>query len=173
MQVENVYKPEYKWPVLVERTINTSAKKLWDVISMPGNLEFCHPFCKTNPVEIWPGEGSHDLIEYLNGWVFERRFFNWYEGIGYDLEIGRRGGRNSEVSWRIRKIDSNQSILTICIYPYIVQNLPVAIRWIPHLFRVRPSLRSYLDSVTKGFEWFINRNEKVPRNQFGKHPWFS
>jgi hypothetical protein len=26
-----------------------------------------------------------------NWWVYERRFRQWIDGIGYDLEIGRRG----------------------------------------------------------------------------------
>jgi hypothetical protein len=25
----------------------------------------------------------------------------------------------------------------------------------------------------RGFEWYVTRGEPVPRNKFGKHPWFS
>jgi hypothetical protein len=28
-------------------------------------------------------------------------------------------------------------------------------------------------SVGKGFEWYVTRGAPVPRDQFGKHPWFS
>ncbi len=140
---------------------------------MPGNLEPCHPFCVKNPVEVWPGPDSRDEIFYLSGWVFQRRFFNWIDGVGYDLEIGRRGGRQSCVSWRIRPVDEQTSALKITAFPFVLQGVPVAIRWLPHLLRIRPVLRSYLDAVLRGFDWYITRNEPVPRDQFGKHPWFS
>ena len=140
---------------------------------MPGNLEPCHPFCAANPVHTWPGPESHDEVHYLSGRVYERRFTNWIDGIGYDLEIGRPGGRTSSVSWRITPEGDEACTLTITVYPYVLQHLPVAIRWIPHLARVRPVLESYLSSVTRGFEWHVTRGEAVPRNQFGTHPWFS
>jgi hypothetical protein len=34
-------------------------------------------------------------------------------------------------------------------------------------------LKKYLESVVRGFEWYVMRGEPVPRNQFGRHPWFS
>ena len=140
---------------------------------MPGNLEPCHPFCARNPIEKWPGVGSRDVIHYLSGWVFERRFTRWIEGVGYDLEIGRSGGASSLVSWRIALIDSQNCALRITVFPNVLQGIPVAIRWLPHLFRVRPMLQSYLSSVVRGFEWYVTRGEPVARNQFGPHRWFS
>ena len=166
-------KPNFKWPVAVEQTITAPAEMVWDAISMPGNLEPCHPFCLKNPVDVWPGEGSRDELHYLSGWVLERRFCRWIEGVGYDLEIGRAGGRTSFVSWRISRIDNQKSSLIIAIYPHILQDYPQAIRWFPHIIRVRPMLKKYLSSVVKGFEWYVIRGEPVPRNQFGSHPWFS
>jgi hypothetical protein len=47
-------KPGYKWPVEVAQPIKAPAEKVWDAISMRGNLEPCHPFCSKNPVEVWP-----------------------------------------------------------------------------------------------------------------------
>jgi hypothetical protein len=166
-------KPGTKWPVAFEQTMPASSDKVWGAISMRGNLEFCHPFCAKNPVEVWPGEGSKDQIRYLSGWVLERRFCRWIEGVGYDLEIGRRGGGSSFVSWRITPVGNQNCVLGITIYPHILQNIPVAVRWIPHMLRVRPMLKRYLASVVKGFEWYVTRGEPVPRNQFGSHPWFS
>ena len=91
-------KPGYKWPVAIAQPIAAPAPKVWDAISMPGPLQPCHPFCARNPVVAWPGDGSRDEVHYLNGWILERRFQRWVDGIGYDLEIGRRGGRSSFVS---------------------------------------------------------------------------
>lgn len=163
----------FKWPVAVSRSIAAPAQKVWSVISTPGNLETCHPFCAKNPVEAWPGPGSRDEIHYLSGLVFERRFHQWLDGIGYDLDIGRRGKEIASVSWRIAPIDDQNCALTITIYPQMLQSLPVVIRWMPHVLRVRPMLKRYLHSVLGGFDWYVTRGEPVPRNQFGTHPWFS
>ena len=165
--------PGFKWPVMFEQPISVPAEMVWNTISMPGNLEQCHPFCVKNPVEVWPGEGSRDEIHYLSGWIYERRFNRWIDGVGYDLEIGRQGGGKSFVSWRIKPQGNHNCILKISIYPHVLQNLSVVIRWLPHILYIRPLLRRYLSSVTRGFEWYVIRGEPVPRNQFGEHPWFS
>ena len=166
-------KPGFKWPVSAELPIAAEAEKLWDVISMPGNLELCHPFCAKNPVQVWPGDGARDEIHYLSGWVFERHFCRWIDGVGYDLEIGRSGGPTSFVTWRVKPHDNRSCTLRIVIYPYLLQHVPQAIRWVPHVVYVAPMLRSYLSSVLRGFEWYVIRGVPVPRNQFGVHRWFS
>lgn len=166
-------RPGFRWPVSVSQPIAAPASAVWAAISAPGNLERCHPFCAENPVHAWPGEHSRDEVGYLSGRVFERRFRRWIEGVGYDLDIGRRGGGTSRVSWRIMPVDDDGSLLRITVYPFVLQGVPVIFRWIPHLARLRPMLKSYLSSVTRGFEWYVTRGEPVPRNQFGRHPWFS
>jgi hypothetical protein len=151
----------------------TSADAVWNAISTPGNLEPCHPFCKENPVSVWPGPDSRDEVHYLNGLVFERRFCRWLEGRGYDLEIGKKGGAVSLVSWRITAAGPSEAVLRITVYPHGLQDIPLAIRWAPYLFRVRPMLKQYLSCVVRGFEWYLLHGEPVPRNQWGTHPWFS
>lgn len=166
-------RPGFKWPVTVTQSIDAPAQQIWQAISMPGNLEYCHPFCKSNPVSVWPGPDSRDEVHYLNGLIYHREFCNWIEGTGYDLEIGTRLGARSYVSWRIATIDDRASSLRITVYPHALQQIPVAVRWLPYLLTMRPRLRQYLLSVVKGFEWYLVRNEPVPRNQWGAHPWFS
>jgi hypothetical protein len=163
----------FKWPIAASRTIEASSDEVWSVISSPGNLEDCHPFCESNPVDQWPGVGSRDTIHYYSGWVLQREFSNWIDGVGYDLVIGREGGRKTFVSWRIGTEEEGLSRLTITLYPQILQNIPVVVRWIPHVVYIRPMLQTYLDSVVKGFEWFITSGKAVKKNQFGSHPWFS
>jgi hypothetical protein len=159
--------------VSAERVIAAPAPKVWEAISEPGNLEPCHPFCASNPVDVWPGPNSRDTIIYLSGWSYERRFKDWTEGVGYDLEIGRPGGAQSAVSWRITPMDDECCTLCIIVRPGGLHKFSPGVRWIPFLLRIRPRLRSYLDSVVRGFEWYVTRGEPVPRNAFGKHPWFS
>jgi hypothetical protein len=163
----------FKWPVAASRTIAAPASKIWEVISSPGSLTLYHPFCEKNIVFDWPGSESHDEIHYFNGVVLVRRFTDWYEDVGYDLEIGRDGGRTSVASWRISPIDEQRSSIAITIYPHAFQRLPIVVRWMPHLFWLRPQLERYLTSVVDGLHHFVTRGEKVQRNQFGAHPWFS
>lgn len=58
------------------------------------------------------------------------------------------------------------------MYPYGLQKRPLLTRWLPHLAVVRPRLRSYLSSVVRGYKWYIEKGEAVPRMRFGRHPWF-
>lgn len=162
-----------QWPVCVERVISAPAVDVWAAISRPAALELGHPYCAKTPVQAWPGPDARDEVHYLNGVVYERRFRSWIEGEGYHLEIGRRGGRQSLVCWRIVPLDVERCALRITVFPYVLQELPPFIRWVPYSLWLRPRLRSYLDSVIRGFEWFVVRGEPVPRNAFGTHPWFS
>ena len=77
------------------------------------------------------------------------------------------------VSWRIAAVDEESCTLEITVYPMALQRLPLPVRWFAHWLRMKPYLRSYLRSVVMGFDWYITRQERVPRNAFGKHPWFS
>ena len=163
----------FRWPIAVERPIAAPADAVWRAISTPGNLEPGHPFVHRNPVHRWPGPDSHDEVRYLSGWIFERRFRRWREGEGYDLEIGRPGGRTSFVSWRVRPVDETSCRFRITVYPFALQRLPVVVRWVPYLLYLRPRLASYLTSVIRGFEWYLTHGEPVPRDHFGRHPWFS
>lgn len=164
---------KFKWPVSVSRIIAAPPQQIWTAVTKPGNLEDCHPFSEKNPVDEWPGVGAKDTIHYYSGWVMQREFVSWLDGVGYDLTIGREGGRKSYVSWRITEEPEDTGRLCITIYPHALQNIPIAIRWVPHIAMIRPMLGSYLDSVLKGFEWFITTGESVRKNQFGSHKWFS
>ena len=166
-------KRDFKWPVTGSIDIAAPAARVWEVISGPGNLLACQPFCAANPVNKWPGRGSRDEVHYLSGWIFERHLHTWLDGEGYELEIGRHGGSKSEVCWRITPIDAGRARLTITVYPSFFEGRPTLLRWLAHRLKVRPLLASYLDSVVRGFDWYISRGEAVPRNQFGRHAWFS
>jgi hypothetical protein len=164
---------EFKWPIEVSCVFSVPSDDVWVVISTPEILEKTHPFCKRNPVYKWPGEGSKDTIEYYNGRIMHRDFYSWTKGLGYDLLIGREGGRKSKVTWRIQSVGENTSTLTIAIFPNILQN----VSWLKAAFQyytvVRPNLKKYLRSVLQGFEYYIRAGEPVSKNQFGSHKWFS
>ena len=164
---------KFKWPVSVSQKVKATPNDIWEAIIKPGNLKDFHPFCEKNPIHQWPGIGAKDGVHYYSGWVLEREFTNWIDGVGYDLLIGREGGRQSYVSWRITEEENGMGQLKITLYPHALQKIPLPLRWIPHLTTIQPAMHSYLDSVLKGFAWFIETGKPVRKNQFGPHKWFS
>ncbi len=164
---------KFKWPIGVTLQFSASAEEVWDLISTPEILEKTHPFCKRNPVHTWFGEGSKDTIEYYNGRIMHREFYFWKEGLGYDLLIGREGGRKSKVTWRIKPQDTENSALTITIFPNNLQERSWIRSVLLYYSVVKPMLKKYLLSVLTGFDHYLNTGEPVSKNQFGTHKWFS
>ena len=160
-------------PISATQTFACSTEELWGLISEPGNLNHAHPYCETNDVLIWTEEERVDRLEYLNGRTYVRRFQTWVPGEGYTLFIGEVGGPQSYVTWAIETFERNGSRLTITVHPHLLASLPTLISFLPHRLWVRPRLRRYLRSVVGGFAHVASTGEPVPRNLFGRHPWFS
>ena len=163
----------FGWPITARQRIAVPAAKVWSIISRPGNLEICHPFCARNPVLSWPGPGAVDEVHYLSGWIYQRRFCSWREGIGYELDIFRDDRRQARVHWEIESLSAGESSLRISVYPEVLRGKPLPLRWLAYQFRLRRPQGFYLKSVVRGFDWYLVRGEAVPRNQFGNHPWYS
>ena len=124
-------------------------------------------------MHVWQGQRSRDEVHYLNGRIFERRFREWHEGVGYDLDIYERNRHRAAVKWRVTEGSDGSSTLVITVQPLLPGKWPIIVRWFAHWIRVKPFLRSYLRSVVMGFEWYVTKGEAVPRNHWGGHPWFS
>ena len=149
-----------------------NANQLWELISAEENLNASHPFCKTNEAIEW-GDGKYsDRLVYLNNRTYIRKFQTWEEGKGYTLLIGEENGPQTFVEWVIQSL-GDKSKLTITVYPFILAKLPKVLAFLPHKLWVQPRLKSYLKSVLMGFNHYATTGEIVPRNNFGKHPWFS
>ena len=160
------------WKIEHEEKINTSVKNLWHLISSPSNLELFHPFCKSNKAVRWPGDNSIDILIYLNGLTYERKFLSWEKEKGYSLLIGEKEKENSYVVWKIFK--KNSSVyLRITVYPYFLRNYSKFISFFPYKFIVIPSLKSYLKSVIVGINYYLETKKRIPKNYFGSHKWFS
>lgn len=163
----------FRWPVSACATINVPAPALWRVIASPNSLLASHPFLADNPVECWNEADSRDEVHYLRGLVYRRVFRQWREGEGFDLEILHQRRPVSWVSWRVKPVRNSAANLEITVFPYVLQKRHPLMRWGAHTFVLRPRLRAYLSSVVRGFKWYVEKGEPVPRNQFGPHPWFS
>ena len=96
---------QYKktWPISVEKEIDASTEKIWNIISKEGNLNLVHPFCKNNYALAWASENSVDVLEYLNGLTFIREFKTWNPGEGYSLLIGTKKGKKSNLFEKNRR----------------------------------------------------------------------
>ena len=155
-----------------EKSISCDINALWKVVSSPSNLDLFHPFCKKNTVIIWSKENSIDQIEYLNGLIFQREFFEWEENKGYKLHIHQIGKPKSRVEWKING-DNYKSMINISVSPYLFNNGGKYLNVFPYYLITRPFLLSYLESVTSGLKYYLEQGKTVTKNQYGKHIWFS
>ena len=92
-------------------SLKNDKKNVWKAISSHGNLNFFHPFCKKNKV-IEGDENSikKDILIYLNGIIFERKFYQWEKMKGYKLMIGKKNGKKSKVIWKISENNNNTTL---------------------------------------------------------------
>lgn len=153
--------------------LDQTVEQTWKLISTPGMLEQVHPFCKENKVVFWGEQHEKkDLLIYLNGLEYYREFTSWNAFKGYELKIGKEKGKKSRVVWEI-SARQEKSELKITVFPYESDKILKLIYFWAFQFYIRPRLKRYLNTVLKGIKWHLDKNEKVPRNQFGTHPWFS
>ena len=103
---------KYNQSITVSREIEASQDELWDFISSPEYLNYCHPFCKKNTIVKWEKGNHSDILEYLNGLVYIRNFYKWEEKRGYSLLIGEENEQQSKVVWEINS-QKNKTFLTI------------------------------------------------------------
>ena len=153
-------------------TYDYSVENLWEVVSSPNYLNNVHPFCKENSIISWNNDHHEDKILYLNDKTYMRKFVSWRALKGYDLWIGDNNKDQSFVEWRLEKIGS-RSKLTITVYPFLLSAWPKIFSFLPYFLYIDIKLKSYLFSVLSGIDWYIKENTPVPKNQFGKHSWFS
>ena len=140
--------------VEAERKFNKSKKKILKEIRRPGNLNDYHPFCKENNALKWPGKGSIDELEYINGRKYRRDFIEWDEN-GYVLEIGRYN-KIAKVQWIVNGSEENSS-LRVRINPKLPYKNGL-VRWAAWNFYIKFRLQSYINNVLDGFEYFIKTN---------------
>jgi len=152
--------------------IQSSIDKVWDVLSKDSHLELVHPFCKTHKKIVWNRKEKKDFIEYLNGLIYYRTFYDWREKQGFKLMIGKKNGKKSRVVWDLRS--SNQGVLlTIKVTPYVSKKYNRFLSFVLMKIYVIPMLSNYLENVTKGIKDYIEEGIPIKKNQFGKHKWFS
>ena len=153
-------------------TYDCSVEKLWEIVSSPNYLNNVHPFCKENSLIQWDSDHHEDKIIYLNERTYIRRFVSWRNLEGYDLWIGDSNKNQSFVEWRLEKVGTG-SKLTITVYPFLLSSWPKVFSFFPYFLYINIKLKSYLFSVLSGIKWYVKKKSPVPKNQFGRHSWFS
>ena len=154
-------------------SFNHNSKVVWNVISAPNHLNLFHPFCKNNSIISWEESSHVDMLEYLNGLKYIRKLTKWSPLKGYELKIGKKDEKQSYVVWEIKEIDNTTCTLSITVYPHLLSKFPKIISYLPFKLIIKPKLYNYLFSVISGLKYYLENNEKVPKNNFGKHKWFS
>ena len=155
-----------------EVKLNVELEKVWDLLSKPSHLELFHPFCKSHKIIVWNEQKKIDELIYLNDLLFERNIYNWQKKSGFELYIGKKGGKKSKVEWKLKSINE-KTILIIKVNPYISDKFSPIIYRLLLITYILPSLKKYLNSVTKGIKFYLENGIAIKNNQFGSHKWFS
>ncbi len=82
-----------KYSSLSKTIIQSNVDIVWDVLSKDSHLDLVHPFCKTHKKIVWNKQEKKDMIEYLNGLIYYRTFYDWREKQGFKLMIGKKQGK--------------------------------------------------------------------------------
>ena len=161
------------FPISKKIKIEKSLDEVWNLISSPGHLNKFHPFCKENNVlESKNGNIIKDQLIYLNGLTYYRSFKQWIPGVGYNIKIGSKNAKESDVKWQILDM-GNSTCVKITVKPYASSKIPKLLYPFFHYAVVRPKLKSYLSSVLQGLEYYLTHKKSVPRKEFGSHSWFT
>ena len=155
------------------RSLPASAAQVFSVLERPGHLEPFHPFCRENAALVWDESERSDRIVYLNGLRLDRQFVQWSPGEGFELLIGGSVEKRSLVTWTLRDDSSVSSTITIRVRPYIYAGKPRVTSATINRLWIGPRLTSYLTSVVNGLNQYLETGERVARNAWGSHPWFS
>ena len=99
--MESVY--TRRWSASYTMDFDHDTAALWEVISTPDILEACHPFCQSNKSIQWDKDEHSDVLVYLNGRTYTRRFQTWSEGDGFTLLIGEEGGPQPDARRRVHE----------------------------------------------------------------------
>ena len=159
-----------------QMSIGVPVEKLWKLISMPENLNLCHPYCKKNTVQKWGGIGAKDTLEYYNGLTLVREFVEWKEGQGYKLIIGKNELATARVTWSVTELTKESSELSISIelLPYVaLRRFTPWLRILIRRFYFIPKMKHYIHNVVQGFKYYAEHKTPVSKNQFGYNAMFS
>jgi hypothetical protein len=149
--------------------LNHNSEIVWKIISSKNALELFHPYCLKNDAIDYK---KKDKLVYLNGLTYIREFSVWKPNKGFELSIGKKGGKKSRVIWKIKVLDRGCEV-KISVFPYSSSKISKYFYPIINIFIIKPKLRKYLLSVLKGLKFYLDTNFRVRKNQFGKHTWFS
>ena len=85
-------------------SFNHNSKVVWNVISAPNHLNLFHPFCKNNSIISWEESSHVDMLEYLNGLKYIRKFTKWSPLKGMNLKLGKKTKSNLMWFEKLRKL---------------------------------------------------------------------
>ena len=64
-------------PISYKLNLNFDRDTVWSLLAEKEHLNLFHPFCKKNNAQLWNDKNKKDSLEYLNGVILYRDFFEW------------------------------------------------------------------------------------------------
>ena len=107
-----------------------------------------------------------DTILYYNGIRLNRIFTEWTEKKGYSLIIGNSKTATAIVEWNLEPINPIKTKLTIDINVFTdvaLQRYNLVLRTIIKYSYFLPYMRHYIQTVCKGFKYYIETNDLVKK----------
>jgi hypothetical protein len=157
------------------RRINAPKAAVWKAFASSRALEVSHPFVASQTDMVGAGaKGATDEITYNSGLLMRRKFVNWYEGEGFDLELISPTDDAAYVSWRVTPHGDTGSVLTVVFTPpHVREDMSEEARAFIHGLRLKPAVELYLANMLRGIHHHVETGKRTERNQWGAHPWFS
>lgn len=154
--------------------VNASAEAIWQIFTTPGHLKLFHPFCKSHQkVKSWREIGDVDTAEFYNGKKMQRRLIGFSPLKSYTIQMENKDGKNTQVCFRIKKIDTNTARASIHIKTDAYRKIPRPFWPVFVRLYLRKSYKNYLNSILNGLKYYSETGKPVSRNQFGSHKKFS
>jgi hypothetical protein len=79
--------------------LNHNSEIVWKIISSKNALELFHPYCLKNDAIDFK---KKDKLVYLNGLTYIREFSVWKPNKGFELSIGKKGGKSLELYGKLK-----------------------------------------------------------------------
>ena len=84
----------------------------------------------------------------ITGLIYEREFYKWIDGVGYDLVVGKRNGEKSKVL-ASKEICESECMISIEVGSAFLLRYFKVLRFFIHVFWLRPKLRQYLEQLLR------------------------
>ncbi len=159
--------------VLSEIPVHADPSLIWNTLTTSQHLLRFNPFIISHEKGEVDGNGYEDCCTYENGKVLCRQVVEYEEGckIKYRVNYADQFHNSFTCFEVVRKGEQVFFRLTLLTDAY--RRVPRPIWHLVAYLVLLPSLKKYLNAVTKGMKHYCETEIEVSTNQFGSHRGFS